>query len=305
MSRSTISTFQLFKLIPDAETARTYLETRLWPTGPICPTCHKLERIGVRKGGYYRCNACLLDFTIRTGTIFERSHIPLHKWIYAMYLLLAARKGISSMQLAKEIGIRQGSAWFLLHRLREACGADLSMLRGIVEVDEVYMGGLEKNRHEHKKLNLGTGGRGKTAIVAMRERGGKTRAMKVAEVTKPEMQTLIRQNIEAGATINTDEYSVYGGLSDNGYLHKTVNHHAKEYSRNGVTTNGVESVFAVMRRGMHGVYHHASKKHIGRYLNEFTFRLNEGNVERHTIDRLNSFVTAVAGRRITYKDLTK
>src|SRR5580693_4134237 len=147
MSRSTISTFQLFKLIPDAETARVYLEVRLWPNGPVCPTCHKTDRITVRKGGYYACNACLTRFTVRTGTIFERSHVPLHKWLYAMYLLVTARKGISSMQLGKEIGIRQASAWFLLHRLREACGNDLTMLRGIVEVDEVYLGGTEQNKH--------------------------------------------------------------------------------------------------------------------------------------------------------------
>ncbi len=141
MSRSTISTFQFFQLIPDAETARVYLEVRLWPNGPVCPTCHKTERITVRKGGYYRCNACKLDFTVRTGTIFERSHVPLHKWIYAMYLLVTARKGISSLQLGKEIGITQKSAWFVLQRLREACGNDLTMLKGIVEIDEIYVGG--------------------------------------------------------------------------------------------------------------------------------------------------------------------
>ena len=136
MSKSTISTFQLFALIPDAETARAYLEARLWPQGPRCPVCRSCERITARSRGFYRCNACKEDFTVRTGTIFERSHVPLHKWVYAMYLLLTARKGISSMQLAKEIGITQKSAWFVLQRLREACGSDIGKLSGIIEIDE-------------------------------------------------------------------------------------------------------------------------------------------------------------------------
>lgn len=132
----TISVFELAHKFPDQETARKYFEERRWPDGPICPECGGLDRIGKRKGGYYRCNACKVDFTVRTGTIFERSHIPLHKWIWAMYFLVTARKGISSIQLSKELSITQKSAWFMLQRLREACGNDLETLRGVVQVDE-------------------------------------------------------------------------------------------------------------------------------------------------------------------------
>lgn len=152
---TTISTFQLFKLFPDAESARTYLEARLWPDGVKCPVCGLGERIGVRKCGYYRCNQCREDFTVRTGTIFERSHVPLHKWIYAMYLLVTARKSISSLQLSKEIGITQKSAWFVLHRLREACGDDLTQLSGIIEIDETYIGGKERNNTSRRNSMLG------------------------------------------------------------------------------------------------------------------------------------------------------
>ncbi|HZP06779.1 MAG TPA: IS1595 family transposase [Terracidiphilus sp.] len=173
-------------MFPDEETARVYLESRLWPKGVTCPTCAGQDRITPRKAGFHRCNKCQIDFTIRTGTIFERSHIPLHKWLYAMYLLVTARKGISSMQIAKEIGVQQKSAWFMLHRLREACGGELAKLQGVVEVDEAFFGGKEANKHESKKLNAGRGSVGKVAVVGLRERGGNQprRRLKMVKIFK-------------------------------------------------------------------------------------------------------------------------
>jgi transposase-like protein len=303
VSKSTISTFELFEKFPDQETARVYIEGRLWPQGPRCPVCGLGERISARKEGFYRCNQCKEDFTVRTGTIFERSHVPLHKWVYAMYLLVTARKGISSMQLAKEIGITQKSAWFLLHRLREACGDDFKKLCGIIEIDETYIGGIEANKHEHKKLKAGRGTVGKMAVLGMRERGGRTVATPIKSADKETIRSAIHQHVEVGSTLHSDEAGAYAGISDSGFTHDSVNHSAGEFVRDDVTTNGIESVFAVLKRGLIGVYHHASPKHLGRYVDEFSFRLNEGNVKNHTLTRLDSFVTSVAGKRLTYKAL--
>ena len=301
----TISTFQLFAMFPDAESARSYFEGRLWPDGATCPVCSSRECVTPRKAGFYRCNTCAEDFTVRTGTVMERSHVPLHKWLYAMYLLVTARKGISSMQLSKEIGVTQKTAWFLLHRLREACGGDLDKLRGIVQVDETFVGGLEGNKHKHKKLNLGRGAVGKSIVVGLRDESGAVRAAVIPSTDADSLQGAIHKHVEVGSTIHTDEHAGYLGIEGLFFAkHEQVNHGAGEYvSTTGVTVNAVESVWAVFKRGLIGVYHHVEKKNLKRYVDEFAFRLNDGNVKVHTLDRLDSFVDAIVGKRLTYAEL--
>lgn len=302
MSRSTISTFQLFERFPNEVTARAYLERRLWKGGVRCPKCGTKDNTP-RKGrkGFHLCNPCRLDFTVRTGTIFERSHVPLHKWLYAMYLLVTSRKGISSLQLSKEIGVKQHTAWFLLQRLREACGSRVEMLTGVVEADETHIGGLESNRHMHDRIK---GCRKKAVVFGVRQRGGNTVAMVVENTGAVRLRSAIHASVEPGSYVMTDDNSSYDALAKQGFKHDSVKHKNEEFVRGNIHTNGIESVWAVLKRGIHGTFHHVSKKHLDRYVNEFTFRLNAGRVQRHTWERLDSLVDAVAGKRITYDELT-
>ncbi len=303
----TISTFQLFERYPNAESARVYFEERRWHGHVVCPHCGSDDRISARSGkriGYYRCGDCKEEFTVRTSTIFERSHVPLHKWLYAMYFVVTSRKDISSLQLSKQISVTQKTSWFMLGRLREACGGDYEQLKGVVDVDEAYVGGKEGNKHKSKRNP--NDGRGPSGQATSSRNAGARRQDGGQAIDGTDSATLHREitkHVELGSAVYTNEHRGYNGLEavcEQG----TVNHGAGEYiGANDIHTNSIESVWAVLKRGLYGAWHKVSGKHLHRYVDETTFRLNEGNMKIHATHHLTSFVDRTFKHRITYKGL--
>lgn len=304
----TLSLFELTQMFPKEEDAIRYLEELRWGSEPFCTKCGSTEKITkqAKHLGRYWCGACRGYFTARTGTPMEYGKVDARKWIFTAYLLMTARKGISSLQLSKEISVSQPTSWYMLHRLRVACGEQMQAipLSGEVEIDEAYFGGLERNKHESKKRKQGRGKVGKQIVLGMRSRNGKVKAMVMNGADKAAIQPAIKENIEQGATLYTDTYGAYKDIGDEGYTHESVNHSAKEFVRDMAHTNGIESVWAVLKRGFNGVYHHWSMKHCQNYVNEFAFRLNEGNCKRDTQDRLDDLFRSMVGKTITREALT-
>lgn len=307
MSKTTISEYSFLERFNTEEKAVEFFECLRWKEGVTCPKCGSGNTYRhTTRNFYHHCREkdCRLQFSCKTGTVMQSSKLPVRMWLYVMYKVSVARKGISSLQLAKQLGVTQKTSWYMIHRIKEACGNNNdTMLSGIIEIDETYIGGLERNKHESKKLNEGRGVVGKVPVLGIRERGGKVRAKIVPDRKAETLQKEITEAVEKGSIVFTDEWKSYNILIESDYEHATVNHSAKEYVKGMASTNGIESVWAVLKRSIVGTYHHVSVKHLPRYVNEAAFRLNEGNVENKLMDRIEALCHKMVGVRLSYEEL--
>ena len=303
---NTISIAELFRMFPTEQSCIDWLEQARWNGKPVCPHCGGDENVTrpASKPNTYWHKDCRNHFTVKTGTVMHSSKTDTRNWMIAIYYYMTGRKGISAMQLSKELGVQYRTAWHMGHRIREACkeGSDF-ILSKIVEMDATYIGGKEDNKHASKKLKAGRGTVGKQPVLGMRERGGKVKAEAVQAENQSAILNAIGPTVEPWSTIYTDDHRAYSVIKSAPFNHETVRHSAKEYVNGMAHTNGIESVWAILKRSITGTWHHVSIKHLQRYIDEATFRLNDGNCEVDTIDRITAVVTRMGGKRVPYRDL--
>ena len=299
--RTGLTLAEAIRYFDDEETVeKLFLDAR-WPNGIACTTCGSLnvKSRESRKPAPFRCNDCRNDFSVKTGTVMQGSNLPLSEWALASYLLSTNLKGVSSMKLHRNLGITQKSAWHLAHRIRKGWETPKGLFAGPIEVDETYIGGKEKNKHVSKKLKSGRGTVGKTAVVGVKDREtGNVSLMVPPSTDRQTLQGFVQEHTADKTMVFTDEHASYQGLMN----HVSIRHGAGEYVAGEVHTNGIESLWAMMKRGIYGVYHHVSEKHTGRYAAEFEGRHNDRPSD--TIDQVKGLIRGMEGKRLTYKELT-
>lgn len=294
----------------DADKAREWLEARLWKDGPICPHCGTVDEATLMQGkshrpGLYQCNACRQPFTVTVGTLYERSKIPLNKWLAATHLMMASKKGMSALEIGRLLGISKKSAWFLCHRIRESLRpTSLSPMGGegkYVEADETYIGGKETNKHRSKRNSKNIGGMGKEPVFALVERKGQVRSQHVPGVNAKTLRPILVAQVDAKTFLMTDDAGQYRHMHKD-FAHQTVNHGAGEYVRGDAHTNTIENYFSILKRGITGTFHHVSQQHLKRYLAEFDFRYNEREaLGVGDVERFEKSIPGIVGKRLTYR----
>lgn len=297
----------------DADKAREYLENIRWPSGPVCPHCgstegaYRLDGRGGQKGakarpGLLKCAACRKQFSVTVGTVFERSKIPLHLWLQATYLLCSSKKGCSSHQLHRTLGITYKTAWFMAHRIREAMREinppKLGGGGSTVEADETFWGNKGKNKRHGQGRRAARAWHHKEKIFSLVERGGKVRSFHVQKVNSATLRPILREQVHADTKIHTDEGAHYRGLGAEFSDHQTVRHSLNEYVRGDVHTNVIENYYSILKRGLTGIYQHCGSHHLKRYVGEFDFRYNHRHVS--DTERTAAALRGIEGKRLTY-----
>ena len=279
-----------------------FVKEHFWPDGEVCCLrCGSLGVTPVKGRPQFRCKDCKYDFSVKVGTIFEKSPLPLSKWLPALWLMAATKNGISSHELSRSLGVTQKTAWFMSHRIREVMRTgSFKKLSGIVEADETFIGGKDKNRHANKKRHIQ--GHGDTTIVlGMIERGGRAVAAVVDSVGAIDLNPAIRKHVEEGTVLYTDSLNSYKSL-DKSYKHSSVNHNRGEYVRGEVSTNGIENFWSLLKRGIKGTHIHVSPFHLDRYIDDQAFRYEHRKT--NDLGRFDLTVTQAQGKRLTWNQLT-